>query len=81
MHIILCTRVRTKLLTQHYHHGRELEEEPEPEWMEFGPTDRFDVIELKGFDKEELEREGTVCDISGPSKSTIIPGQTIKNLM
>lgn len=43
------------LLTQHY---QEVEEEPEPEWMEFGPTDRFDIIELKGFDKEELEREG-----------------------
>lgn len=26
--------------------------------MEFGPTDRFDVIELKGFDEHELEREG-----------------------
>ena len=26
--------------------------------MEFGPADRFDVIELKGFDKHELEREG-----------------------
>ena len=46
------------LLTQHNHHVPEWDEEPEPEWMEFGPTDRFDVIELKGFDKEELEREG-----------------------
>ena len=32
--------------------------EPEPEWMEFGPTDRFDVIELKGFDEHEVERGG-----------------------
>ena len=39
-----------------------MEEEPEPEWMEFGPTDRFDVIELKGFDKEELEKEGILVE-------------------
>lgn len=32
--------------------------EPEPEWMEFGPTDRFDVIELKGFEEHEERREG-----------------------
>ncbi len=32
--------------------------EPEPEWMEFGPTDRFDVIELKGFDDQEADEEG-----------------------
>lgn len=32
--------------------------EPEPEWMEFGPTDRYDVIELKGFDEHEIERDG-----------------------
>lgn len=51
----MFTHTRMCLLTQHY---QEVEEEPEPEWMEFGPTDRFDVIELKGFDKEELEREG-----------------------
>ena len=31
--------------------------------MEFGPTDRFDVIELKGFDKDELEREGGICSV------------------
>lgn len=31
------------------------QEEPEPEWMEFGPTDRFDVIELRGFEDEEEE--------------------------
>ena len=36
-------------------------EEPEPEWMEFGPTDRYDIIELKGFDEHEMEREGVVC--------------------
>lgn len=34
--------------------------EPEPEWMEFGPTDRFDVIELKGFEEHEVEKEGNV---------------------
>lgn len=33
--------------------------EPEPEWMEFGPTDRFDVIELKGFEELEPDKEGT----------------------
>lgn len=27
--------------------------------MEFGPTDRFDVIELKGFEEHEIKREGT----------------------
>ena len=26
--------------------------------MEFGPTDRFDVIELKGFEEHEIERDG-----------------------
>lgn len=30
--------------------------------MEFGPTDRFDVIELKGFDEHEVERDG-MCKI------------------
>ena len=49
----LC--IFTSLQNRYY---QEVEEEPEPEWMEFGPTDRFDVIELKGFDKDELEREG-----------------------
>lgn len=40
---------------QHYHHPKE---EEEPEWMEFGPTDRFELIELKGLDEHEREREG-----------------------
>ena len=48
--------------TRQYRHGPEVEEEPEPEWMEFGPTDRFDIIELKGFDKEELEKEGILVE-------------------
>ena len=26
--------------------------------MEFGPTDRFDVIELKGFDDRDTGQEG-----------------------
>lgn len=29
--------------------------EPEPEWMEFGPSDRSEVIELKGFEEEDKE--------------------------
>lgn len=33
-------------------------QEEEPEWMAFGPTDRFDVIELKGLDEHEKQREG-----------------------
>ena len=58
-----CKHTHTHTHTHHlqsYHHQHEVEEEPEPEWMEFGPTDRFDVIELKGFDKNELKREGMV---------------------
>ena len=47
---------------QQYQRHQEFEEEPEPEWMEFGPTDRFDVIELKGFDKNELEKESESVD-------------------
>ena len=53
------THIHTLNLPTQRYHVQELEE-PEPEWMEFGPTDRFDIIELKGFDKEELEREGTM---------------------
>ena len=40
--------------------------EPEPEWMEFGPTDRFDVIELKGFDDQDAE-EGMLTHHICPS--------------
>lgn len=29
----------------------------EPEWMEFGPNDRSEVIELKGLEEHERERE------------------------
>ena len=36
------------------------EEDSEPEWMAFGPTDRNEVIELKGLEEHEREREG-VC--------------------
>lgn len=65
----MFTHTRMCLLIQHY---QEVEEEPEPEWMEFGPTDRFDIIELKGFDKEELEREGMkIAVLVCTSKSTI----------
>lgn len=35
-------------------------EDSEPEWMAFGPTDRNEVIELKGLEEHEREREG-VC--------------------
>ena len=28
--------------------------------MEFGPTDRFDVIELKGFEDQEAEKGACV---------------------
>lgn len=27
--------------------------------MEFGPTDRFDVIELKGFEEHDVDEKGT----------------------
>lgn len=57
-HTFVYTHTHTYTLNLPTQHYQELEEEPEPEWMEFGPTDRFDIIELKGFDKEELEREG-----------------------
>lgn len=37
-------------------------EDSEPEWMAFGPTDRNEVIELKGLEEHEREREGVyVC--------------------
>lgn len=26
--------------------------------MEFGPSDRYEVIELKGFDDNEIEKDG-----------------------
>lgn len=35
------------------------QDEKEPEWMSFGPNDRFEVIELKGLEEHEQEREGT----------------------
>lgn len=34
------------------------QDEKEPEWMSFGPNDRFEVIELKGLEEHEQEREG-----------------------
>ena len=38
--------------------GVEEEEEEEPEWMSFGPSDRYEFMELKGIDEHEMEREG-----------------------
>lgn len=56
-----------------YVNQRYVGREPEPEWMEFGPTDRFDVIELKGFDDHEIEREGMhVCVMNVTSTSVQI---------
>lgn len=37
--------------------GKEFDVEEEPEWMEFGPSDRYEVMELKGLDEHEMERE------------------------
>ena len=36
------------------------QDEEEPEWMSFGPNDRFEVIELKGLEEHEQEREGNL---------------------
>lgn len=49
--------------------GRQGYAEPEPEWMEFGPMDRFDVIELKGFDKHEVGREDGGKDVTAAKSS------------
>lgn len=51
-HICYCS------CAQYFHHGKE---EEEPEWMEFGPNDRFELIELVGLDEHEKEREGQWC--------------------
>lgn len=41
----------SKQLPKTYRH------EEEPEWLEFGPNDRFEVIELKGLEEHERGRE------------------------
>ena len=46
---------------QHYNNTWE----EEPEWMEFGPNDRFELIELKGLEEHEREREGMSEDVLG----------------
>lgn len=33
--------------------------------MEYGPTDRYDVIELKGFDEDEKEKRKGEFSLAG----------------
>ena len=35
--------------------------EPEPEWMQFGPSSRTELLELGGEDEIEKMKEGTYC--------------------
>ena len=30
------------------------DEDDEPEWMSFGPTDKYELMELKGLEEHEL---------------------------
>ena len=37
----------------HAHVQQMQEDDPEPEWMAFGPSDRTEFIELRGLDEHE----------------------------
>ena len=47
-------RVTKQLQPKSYKH------EEEPEWLEFGPNDRFEIIELKGLEEHERGREEVI---------------------
>jgi hypothetical protein len=36
-------------------------EEPEPEWVTYGPTSQLETIELRGFNKEEMLGKRSTC--------------------
>lgn len=54
----------------HKHLGGEGEDD-EPEWMAFGPSDRNEVIELKGLEEHEREREGLYMNPMWPYQFAI----------
>ena len=54
------TNVKTQGIKLHFG-DREYNREPSPEWMDGGPSNVDELIELKGLDDEEPKERQTPC--------------------